>query len=150
MDQLDRRILISLGEDARKPLARVAEELGVANTTVHQRVRRLEEQGVIQGSRLVVDWDAAGLPVLAVVFVEVDEPGSIKDAAGRFAEIPYVQSCHTVTGEFDLMVVVRATSSTHLGELLELLRTTVHGRSRTQVVLSTFFEGRVPPFQDQA
>jgi Lrp/AsnC family transcriptional regulator for asnA, asnC and gidA len=146
MDQLDRKILISLGEDARKPLARVADELEVANTTVHQRVRRLEEHGVIRGSRLVVDWDAAGLPVLAVVFVEVDEPGSLQNAADRFATIPYVQSCHTVTGEFDLLVVVRATSSNHLGELLEELRGAVHGRSRTHVVLSTFFDGRVPPF----
>ena len=149
MDQLDRRILVSLADEARKPLSRVAEELQVANTTVHQRVRRLEERGVIQGSRLVVDWDAAGLPVLAVVFVEVDEPGSLQQAADRFAENPYVQSCHTVTGEFDLMLVVRAMSSTHLGDVLEMLRGTVHGRSRTHVVLTSFFDGRVPPFDDR-
>jgi len=150
MDQLDRKILISLAEEARRPLSRVAEELGVANTTVHQRVRRLEERGVIRGSRLLVDWDEAGVPVLAAIFVEVNESGSLGDAADRFAENPYVMSCHAVTGEFDLMLEVRARSSTHLGNVLEMLRSTVRGRSRTHVVLTSFFDGRVPPFDIEA
>jgi len=148
MDALDRQILVTLAEDARKPLSRVAQELGVAQTTLHQRVRRLEEQGIIAGSRLVIDWEQAGLPVVAVVSVTVDEPGPLADAAARFAQIPYVQNCFSITGEFDLMLVVRARSSDHLGEVLEMLRTAVHGQSRTVIALSTFFEGRIPPLPE--
>ena len=67
MDDLDRRIVASLVQDGRTPYSRIAEENGVATTTVHQRVRRLTERGVITGTRVVVDWEAVGLPVTAMV-----------------------------------------------------------------------------------
>lgn len=145
MDDLDRKILVTLADDARKPLARVAEDLGVATTTVHQRVRRMEERGVIVGSRLLVDWEEVGLPVVALVSIEVSDGSPLRDAAIQIGENPYVQNCFAVTGEFDLLAVIRAHSSNHLGEILEDLRHLVPGRTRTVVVLSTFFDGRVPP-----
>jgi DNA-binding Lrp family transcriptional regulator len=55
------------------------------------------------------------------------------------------QSCWAITGEFDLMIVVRARSSAHLGDIIEQLRTIAPIRTRTTVVLNTFFEGRFPP-----
>jgi Lrp/AsnC family leucine-responsive transcriptional regulator len=145
MDNLDRRILHSLSKDARRPLSRVADDLGVAHTTLHQRVRRLEEQGVITGSRVTIDWEAVGLPVVALISIEVTDRESLEDTAERLAEIPYVMSCFAITGEFDLLLVVRARSSPHLGEVLEMLRNRGLGRSRTVVVLSTHFEYRMPP-----
>jgi Lrp/AsnC family leucine-responsive transcriptional regulator len=150
MDDLDRKILVSLADDARKPLARVAEELGVATTTVHQRVKRMEERGVIVGSRLLVDWEEVGLPVVALVSIEVSDGSPLRDAAMQIGENPYVQNCFAVTGEFDLLAVIRAHSSNHLGEILEDLRHLVPGRTRTVVVLSTFFDGRVPPLGEDA
>ena len=147
MDGLDRKILHSLSNDARRPLARVAEELQIAQTTLHQRVRRLEEQGVITGSRLVVDWDQAGLPVAALISIEVTRRGSLADTAERISANPYVMSCFAITGEFDLLLVVRAESSAHLGEILEDLRNQGLGHSRTVVVLSTFYENRMPPIE---
>jgi DNA-binding Lrp family transcriptional regulator len=145
MDALDRKILRKLSGDARRPLSRVAQELGVAQTTLHQRVRRMEEHGVITGSRLTIDWEQAGLPVVALISIEVAERGSLQETADRLAEIPEVMSCFAITGEFDLLLVVRAKSSAHLGEILELLRNAGLGRSRTVVVLNTFFEYRMPP-----
>ena len=146
MDDLDRRILVSLADDARKPLSRVADDLGVGTSTVHARVKRMEDQGVIAGSRLLVDWEQVGLPVLALVSIEVADGSPLREAATQVAENPYVQNCFAVTGEFDLLAVIRAHSSNHLGEILEDLRHLVPGRTRTVVVLSTFFDGRVPPF----
>ena len=144
MDALDRRILAELGTDARKPLTGVADALGVAPTTLHQRVKRLEERGVIVGSRLVIDWAAAGYPVVAVVSIEVGA-SSLEDVAQSIESIPEVQNCFAITGEFDLLMVIRARSSDHLGEILERLRNVSPGRSRTGVVLRTFFEARMPP-----
>ena len=63
MDGLDRQILESLAADARTPYAQIAKTLGVATATVHQRVKRLRESGVIRGFRLELDWAAIGLPV---------------------------------------------------------------------------------------
>lgn len=144
MDDLDRAIVAGLLEDARVPFSHLADRLGVANATVHQRFRRLVERGIIQGSRVVVDWPEVGYPVVALINASVSE-GSIAAAADRIAEIPYVRSCFASTGEFDLLLVVQARSSEHLGELIEQVRDVASGRSRTAVVLNTFFEGRTPP-----
>ena len=59
--------------------------------------------------------------------------------------IPEIQNCYASTGEFDLILTVRARSSDHLGQLLSDIRKVAPGRSRTIVVLATFFDGRVPP-----
>lgn len=145
MDQLDRKIIKALVADGRIPYSRVAADLGVATTTVHQRVKRLTERGVIKGTRVILDWEAVGLPVTALVSVEYGGGSSLAEIAEKMREIPYVEASFAVTGEFDLMLTVRARSSDHLGELLEAIRQINPGRSRTLVVLDTHFESRVPP-----
>lgn len=145
MDDLDRTIIAALTEDARTPYSRIAEDAGVATTTVHQRVKRLTESGVITGSRIRVDWEAVGLPVTAVVSVEAPDDAALPVVADELRAIPEVQSCFAVTGEFDLLLIVRARSSEHLGSLLDDIRQHAPGRSRTIVVLATYFEGRVVP-----
>ena len=144
MDDLDRRIITILAEDGRTPYRQIAERTGVATTTVHQRVRRLTEQGVIAGTRIIIDWEAVGLPVTALVSVEAPGDLPLADVAESVASIPFVQDCHAVTGEFDLLVTVRARSLDHLGSSVESIRRFAPGRSRTLVVLATYFEGRTP------
>lgn len=145
MDDLDRKIITTLTEDGRTPYSRIAQDCGVATTTVHQRVKRLTDSGVIIGTRVRVDWEAVGLPVTAVVSLETPSSEPLADIAEELRAIPYVQNCYAVTGEFDLLLTVRARSSEHLGQLLEEIRRYAPGRSRTLVVLATYFEGRVPP-----
>ena len=145
IDELDRKIITALTNDARIPYSRVAEDLGVATTTVHQRAKRLAERGVITGSRIKVDWEEIGLGVTALVSVEAPSHRPLAETTEELAAIPYVVNCYTVTGEFDLLLTIRARSAEHLGELLEELRAFVPGRSRTVVVLATHFEGRMPP-----
>ena len=145
MDDLDRQIIAALTQDGRTPYSRIAEDAGVATTTVHQRVKRLTRDGVITGTRARVDWEAVGLPVTAVVSVEAPSDRPLADFAEALGSIPEIQSCFAVTGEFDLMLIVRAESSGHLGDLLDRIRGVTPGPSRTIVVLATYFEGRVPP-----
>lgn len=145
MDALDRKIIAALTEDGRMPYSRIAENCAVATTTVHQRVRRLIDKGIIIGTRVRVDWEAVGLPVTAVVSLETPSSEPLADIAEELRSIPFVQNCFAVTGEFDLLMTVRARSSEHLGQLLEEIRGYAPGRSRTLIVLSTYFEGRVPP-----
>lgn len=147
MDELDCRIVASLAEDGRTPYSRIAQHAGVATTTVHQRVRRLTERGIIRGTHVDIDWVAVGLPVGAVISVEAPLDRPLAEIADELRAVPLVQSCHAVTGEFDLLLTVRARSSDHLGELLEEIRRYAPGRSRTIVVLATYFEDRVPPME---
>jgi Lrp/AsnC family leucine-responsive transcriptional regulator len=144
MDALDHTIIASLTKDGRMPYSRIAEEAGVATTTVHQRVRRLTERGVIAGTRVKVDWEALGLPVTAAISVTAPDDRPLKEVADGLSSIPFVYSCYAVSGEFDLLVMVRARSSNHLGELLEGIRQHAPGRTRANVVLATYFEGRLP------
>jgi Lrp/AsnC family leucine-responsive transcriptional regulator len=149
MDVLDRRIIAILAEDGRTPYREIAERTGVATTTVHQRVRRLSEKGVITGTRISINWEAVGLPVTALVSVEAPGDQPLAEVAESIAGLPHVQDCYAVTGEFDLLLTVRARSSDHLGEVLELIRGHTPGRSRTLVVLATYFEGRTPDLPDE-
>lgn len=145
MDKLDRTIIASLTADGRTPYSRIAKKAGVATTTVHQRVKRLTERGIITGTRLKVDWEALGLPVTAVVSVTAPDDRPLAEIAEAIGGIALVQNCYAVTGEFDLALTVRARSSSHLGELLEEIRGCAPGRTRAIVVLATYFEGRLPP-----
>ncbi len=129
------------------PYSRIAEDAGVATTTVHQRVKRLIDNGIITGTRVQVDWEAVGLPVTAVVSVETPSSKPLAAIAEELRAIPYIQNCFSMTGEFDLLLTVRARSSDHLGAILEEIRSYAPGRSRTLVVLATHFEGRVPPVE---
>lgn len=148
MDALDRTIITALRLDGRTPYTKIAEDAGVATTTVHQRVRRLIERGIITGTRVQVDWEAIGLPVTALVSVEAPGDKLLSEVAEGLRAIPLIQDCYAVTGEFDLLLTVRARSSQHLGDLLEEIRRHTPGRSRTIVVLATYFDGRVPPLPD--
>lgn len=147
MDDLDRTIIAQLSVDGRTPYSRIAEQAGVATTTVHQRVKRLTDRGVITGTRIRVDWEAIGLPVTALVSVEAPGDRPLSAIADELRAIPQIQNCFAVTGEFDLLLTVRCESSSHLGDLLEEIRRHAPGRSRTIVVLATYFEGRVPPLE---
>lgn len=149
MDELDRIIVAILAEDGRTPYREIAERTGVATTTVHQRVRRLTERGVIVGTRVVIDWEAVGLPVTALVSIEAPGDRPLAEVAATIVDLPYVQSCYAVTGEFDLLLTVRARSSDHLGDVLDQIRGLAPGRSRTLVVLATYFEGRTPTLPDR-
>lgn len=145
MDDLDRLILARLTEDGRTPYSAIASEAGVSTTTVHQRVKRLTERGVIAGTHARVDWEAVGLPVTAIVSVEGPSGRPLGEVAEDLRAIPHVQSCYAVTGGFDLLLTVRARSSQHLGQVLDAIRRYTPGPSRTIVVLATYYENRVPP-----
>jgi Lrp/AsnC family leucine-responsive transcriptional regulator len=129
------------------PYSRIAREAGVATTTVHQRIKRLTERGVITGTRVKVNWESLGLPVTAVISVTAPDDRPLKDVADGLATIPYVISSYAVTGEFDLLLMVRARSSNHLGDLLEEIRRHAPGRTRAIVVLATYYEGRLPTLE---
>ncbi len=139
MDTLDRQILQALAADARVPMSQIAKDLGVANATVHQRYRRMQENGTIRGFRLKLDFNQVGLPVSAVVSVSLVSDLSLGEMAAKLRTIPFVDSCFSVTGEFDLLMVVRARSSEHLGVILDEIRLKAQGNTRTLVIMSSHF-----------
>ncbi|MDJ0665466.1 MAG: Lrp/AsnC family transcriptional regulator [Acidimicrobiia bacterium] len=145
MDSLDYQIIEYLAEDGRIPFSQIAERVGKSTATIHQRARRLREQGYIDSISADLNWEALGYPVDASVSIRDNESRGLEILAESLSAIPFVISAEAVTGEFDLMLNVKARSSSHLGVVLDEIRRIAPGPSRTVVTLNTYISGRIPP-----
>jgi Lrp/AsnC family leucine-responsive transcriptional regulator len=141
LDPKDRKILGLLERDARLTYADIGARVGLAASSVHDRIRKLERRGALWGYRAVVDLEAAGLPITAFVSLAL-RPESPGDIPSRVAELPLVESCYSVAGDNSYVLVVRAPSTKALEEVLDALRAKLEVTTRSAVVLSTPFERR--------
>lgn len=141
MDAKDRKILALLEGDGRMGFAEIGEAVGLAGSSVHDRVRKLERQGVIRGYKADLDYPSAGFPITAIVSLALS-PASPADIPAKIAEFPLVQSCYSVAGDNSYALFVRAPSTSDLEELLDGLRAKLEVTTRATIVLSTPFEGR--------
>jgi Lrp/AsnC family transcriptional regulator, leucine-responsive regulatory protein len=141
VDAKDRRILSLLQQDARLTYAEIGTHVGLAASSVHDRIRKLERAGVIRAYRADVDLERAGYPITAFVSLALrpQTPPSVPD---RIAEFGLVESCHSVAGDNSYALVVRAPSTKALEELLDDLRAKLEVTTRSTIVLSTPFERR--------
>ena len=141
MDDRDRNILALLQGDARLGYAEIGERVGLAASSVHDRVRKLERRGVIRGYGADIDHEQVGFPITAIVSLAL-RPGSPSDVPALIAEFELVESCYSVAGDNSYALVVRAPSTKDLEELLDSLRAKLEVTTRATVVLSTPFEHR--------
>ena len=141
MDRKDRQILALLERNARLSYGEIGAAVGLAGSSVHDRVRKLEKQGIVKGYRAEVDFEAAGLPITAIVSLAL-RPASPADIPAKIAEFELVESCYSVAGDNSYALVVRAPSTKDLEELLDALRAKLEVVTRSTVVLSTPFQHR--------
>ena len=141
MDAKDRKILALLQGDGRMGFAEIGAEVGLAASSVHDRVRKLERAGAISGYSARVDLAAAGFPITAIVSLALT-PSSPPDIPSLVAEQPLVESCYSVAGDNSYALVVRAPTTTDLEALLDTLRSKLAVTTRATIVLSTAFEHR--------
>lgn len=138
-DQTDWRILTALQADGRLSYNQLSRRVNLSPPAVAERVRRLEETGVIIGYAARVDPARAGLPLTAFVQMRC-APGRCLLKTTTADQFPEVIEAHKLTGSSCSMLKVRATSMPHFEGLLERLGD--HGEMTTHVVLSTPYEGR--------
>jgi Lrp/AsnC family transcriptional regulator, leucine-responsive regulatory protein len=139
INDLDAHILTILQKNARVSNAEIARQVGLAPSAVFERIRKLEERGVIRGYSARIDPHAVGLPLVAYTFVRSnDRPGGIQTAE-RLAEIPEVLEVHHVAGEDCFLVKVRAADTEALGRLLRerLGKISTISSTRTTIVLES-------------
>lgn len=114
LDKIDRKILQMLVRNARMPFLEIARECGISGAAIHQRVKKLDEQGIILGSRLEVDPRLLGYDVCAFVGIKVQNP-TLEDAAlEALRNIPEVVECHYVTGVHNMLVKMYCRDNEHL------------------------------------
>ena len=142
LDDRDLDIIGALQEDARATYADIARRVGLSPSSVHDRVRKLEQAGVIHGYRAVIDPDGVGLLVTALIAVTPLDPRQPDDLPDRVEEFSEVQDCFSVAGEANYILKVRTRTTDHLEDLIRRLREKAGVNTRTTVVLSIPFEDR--------
>jgi Lrp/AsnC family leucine-responsive transcriptional regulator len=142
LDDRDLEIIAALQEDARATYADVGRRVGLAASSVHERVRKLEQTGAIRGYRAVVDPDSLGLFVTALIAVSPLDPTQPDDLPERVQDFPEVEDCFSVAGEANYILKVRTKTTGGLEDLIRRLREKGEVQTRTTVVLSIPFEGR--------
>jgi Lrp/AsnC family transcriptional regulator, leucine-responsive regulatory protein len=145
MEELDRLIVRELCADGRISYTDLAEKVGLSVSAAHQRVRRLEQRGVIQGYVARVDLDALELPLTAFVSIKPIDPAAPDDAPERLAGLTAIEACHSVAGDESYILKVRVGGPGELEGLLQSIRAAANVSTRTTVVLSTPYEHRPPP-----
>jgi Lrp/AsnC family leucine-responsive transcriptional regulator len=145
MEELDRLIVRELCADGRISYPDRAEKVGLSVSAAHQRVRRLEQRGVIQGYVARVDLDALELPLTAFVSIKPIDPAAPDDAPERLAGLTAIEACHSVAGDESYILKVRVGGPGDLEGLLQSIRAAANVSTRTTVVLSTPYEHRPPP-----
>ena len=145
LDAVDRRLVRELSADGRASYTDLAERVGLSVSAAHQRVRRLEQRGVIRGYGARIDPDALGLPLTAFVSVKPIDPGAPDDVPERLAGLGAIEACHSVAGEESYILKVRVGGPGELETLLQEIRAKANVSTRTTVVLSTPYEHRPPP-----
>jgi Lrp/AsnC family leucine-responsive transcriptional regulator len=149
----DARIVELLQRDGRRPYADLGAEIGMSGPSAHERVKKLEARGVIQGYAAVVDPRAIGYDILAFSWI-TQAPGTVaNDLTDSFAAIPEIEECHHITGEADYLIKVRARDTRDLERVLRLVQSTKDVfQTETDIVFSSGFERRplhVPPETDE-
>jgi Lrp/AsnC family transcriptional regulator for asnA, asnC and gidA len=146
LDDTDREILRILRTDARTPFSEIARRIDMSSATVHDRVGRLEEAGVIEGYHASIDPKAVGYGVSALVGLRVEQ-GREEDALDSLRAIDVVTAIHLTTGEWDVILRVVAEDTDRLRELMFERVANMDGfsRSQTMIVLGTDYEAPGPP-----
>jgi Lrp/AsnC family leucine-responsive transcriptional regulator len=144
MDAVDRSILDALRANARATYAELAREVGLSAPAVHERVGKLEAQGIITGYHAAVAPESLGYSMSALVGVFLTDTANPDEVAEQLAELSAVEDCWFVAGEESFVVKLRVLDIAGLEQAIRAV-TQMRGvaRTRSTVVLSTRFEGRV-------
>jgi Lrp/AsnC family transcriptional regulator, leucine-responsive regulatory protein len=142
LDPVNIRLLEELRNDPRLTMTELGRRIGMSSPAVTERVRRLEETGVIRGYFLDIDPAALGLPLAAYVRVRPN-PGRLPEVAELARRIPEVVECHRITGEDCFILKVYLPSMDQLDRLLD--RFLLHGVTTTSIIQSSPVPPRLPP-----
>lgn len=135
LDEIDHQILDMLIDNTRIPFTDIAKKLLISAGTVHVRVKKMEEAGIIKGSSLTLDYKKLGYSFIAYVGVYLNNTSQTKFVLERINEIPSVTVAHITTGKFNIFCKIRAKSTEHAKEIIFLLDD-IEGVYRTETMIS--------------
>lgn len=138
MDSIDYRILRILQKNARETASNISKEIHLSVSAVIERIRKMEETGVIQNYTIIVDEKKIGNDMTALMGVSLEHPKYFDDFAAAITDFDEIVSCYYQTGEFDLMLKISCRSSEELDQIhRKIMSLQGVSETRTQVVLKS-------------
>lgn len=136
LDNLDRKILSILSQNARLPFKDVAVECGVSRAAIHQRVQRLTEDGIVTGSGFNVNPKSLGYTTCTYVGITLERGSMYKSVVERLVHIPEVVECHFTTGQYTILLKLYAKDNEQLMDLLNNQLQSIPGVVTTETLIS--------------
>lgn len=150
LDDIDRQILSLMQENCRLPLAKIGEHVGLSAPSVMERVKKLEDGGIITAYRAVLNARLLGKDITAFIGVSTGHPHAIDDFEHEIEPLEDILECHHVTGGHTFIIKAKTRNTSSLEELISRIRS-IEGvvRTETMVVLSTHTERIQVPVMEQ-
>ena len=135
LDEIDHQILDMLIQNTRVPFTDIAKKLLISAGTVHVRVKKMEEAGIITGSSLSVNYEKLGYSFIAYVGIFLQKTSMTKFVLERINEIPFVTVAHITTGKFNIFCKIRAKDTQHAKDVIFMIDD-IDGVYRTETMIS--------------
>ena len=135
LDDVDHKILDLLIDNSRIPFTDIAKKLLISAGTVHVRVKKMEEFGIIQGASLALDYKKLGYTFIAYIGIFLEKTHLTNFVLEKLQSIPYVTVAHITTGRFNIFCKIRSKNTNHAKEIIFMIDD-IDGVSRTETMIS--------------
>jgi Lrp/AsnC family transcriptional regulator for asnA, asnC and gidA len=136
IDEVDRQILSILMKDAKTPYTSIAEQIHVSGGTVHVRMKKLEQMGVVEGANLVVNYHKLGYDISAFMGVFLEKGSMFEQVVAQLEDIPEVVDAHYTTGHYSIFLKIICRDTKHLKDVLNDKIQKIEGIQRTETFIS--------------
>ncbi|PZR30594.1 MAG: transcriptional regulator AsnC [Azospira oryzae] len=136
LDNVDLKILEILRDDAKKPFTEVAKKVHVSQGTVHVRMNKMEEAGIIEKTTLKLNYGKMGFDITAFIGIYLEKSALYEQVLGKLKGIPEIINIHYTTGNYSMFVKIHCRDTNHLKEVLHEKMQQVEGIERTETMIS--------------
>ena len=136
IDGTDKKILVELTSNSRTPILEISRKIGISGAAIHQRIRKLNDSGLISGQHLKINPKALGYTTLAFIGVYFDKAERNSQAIREMKKIPEILECHYTTGNWSVLIKILCKNNEHLMTLLNKQIQSINGVSRTETFIS--------------
>ena len=136
IDGIDKKILIELTSNSRTPILEISRKIGISGAAIHQRIRKLNNSGLISGQHLKLNPKVLGYTTLAFIGVYFDKAERNSQAIKEMKKIPEILECHYTTGNWSVLIKILCKNNEHLMTLLNKQIQSINGVSRTETFIS--------------
>jgi Lrp/AsnC family transcriptional regulator for asnA, asnC and gidA len=136
IDNIDRNILSILMRDAKTPYTEIAKSLIVSAGTIHVRMKKMEEAGIVKKSRLNVNYELLGYDMTSFLGIYLEKGSNYKDVIEQLNQVPEIVEAHYTTGVYSIFAKIRCKNTKHMRQVLNEEIQSVTGIQRTETIIS--------------